>query len=50
MRLTAASDSPPSSVAGIVAKPIADAFGYRVKIVSNSRASSSLDGPLGTLF
>ena len=28
MRFTAAIDNPPSSVGGIVAKPIADAFGY----------------------
>jgi hypothetical protein len=32
-----------------VAKPIADAFVYRVKIASKSLASSSLDGPPGHL-
>ena len=50
MRLTAASASPPSSGEGMVANPIADAFGYRLKIDSNSAASCSLDGPFGTLF
>jgi hypothetical protein len=50
MRFNAAIDRPPSSVGGIVANPIADAFGYRLKISSNKRASCSLDGPLGTLL
>jgi hypothetical protein len=39
MRLSAAIDSPPSSVGGIVAKPMAEALGYRAKICSNSAAS-----------
>jgi hypothetical protein len=47
---TAAIDNPPSSVEGIVANPTADAFGYFAKIASNSFASCSLDGPLGTLL
>src|SRR5262249_9909347 len=50
IRFTAAMESPPSSVEGIVAKPIADAFGYFAKSCSKSVASCSLDGPSATLW
>ena len=51
MRLSAAIDRPPSSVGGIVAKPIAHAFGYRAKDLLEQRAPArSLDGPFGTLL
>ena len=50
LQLNAAIDSPPSSVGGIVAKPMADAFSYFAKMRSKSAASCSLDGPFGTLL